>query len=98
MYLYTTWILCMYIYSQLKQDSQKPSAMSEKKTRLRHNTGNHFTYIDIVQSSMGLHMHGDQTQRNFPLLKHRKNILLETFYGNENKLGTKQTVCQIFFL
>lgn len=87
----------VYIYSQIKQGSQKPSAMSEKKTRLRHNTGNQFIYIDIVQSSMGLHMHGDQTQRNFTLLKHRKISSLKPFTEMTNKLGTKRTVCQIFF-
>lgn len=72
----------VYIYSHIKQDSQKPSAMSEKKTRLRHNTGNQFTYIDIVQSSMGLRAWGSDTKEFHPF-KTQKNILLETFYGND---------------
>lgn len=60
----------VYIYSQIKQDSQKP---------------------------IHLFTHGDQTQRNFTLLKHRKISSLKPFTEMTNKLGTKRTVCQIIF-
>lgn len=46
---------------------------------------------------MGLHMHGDQTLRNFTLLNTEINIP-EPLMEPTNVLGPKKTVCEIFFV
>lgn len=93
MYLYKTWILGMYIYIHRLNRILKNQAPCPRKRPDLDTT----QATDIVQSSMGLHMHGDKTQRNFTLLKHRKISSLKPFTEMTNKLGTKRTVCQIFF-